>query len=592
MLVLCWWRMWGLLKGCAFGVVASVVFSILPAFGAEPSDKSSVEGVLQNTEQRLEANDKQKALDHSYLPAGVTGEGAPASDQGGDRFFLKKVRIVGAETLSSAALQACARSYVGRSVVLSELPKLSDCMTNLYTDAGYSLSRVIVPPQDVTGGVLTLQAIEGYVAAFEVEGDPAEQFPVAAYVQVLMQERPLRQKSLERQLMLLNDVPGLALEDTAFEEITELSGAFKLVLKVKTWRAWMHSEMDNRGSDAVGPVQSYQSVFLNSPFGRGASVGVSYSSIPDASDELNFGRVTVDVPLNVDGLVLSGFVSGSETRPSDERELDDTRYRSLKGGVSLTWAALRQRDLSVWLGTGLWASHKTYEDVTGRFVRDELRGVQVNGRFDFIDRFEGDNSLYVSLRQGLDVAGASREGDGNLSNDDGDGVFTKFYLDYARYQKLDENWSLKVDAALQLASDDLLSSEEFYIGGSRFGRGFESGVLSGDSGAGFGAELAYHREFDLAFINGATLFGFVDGAGILEDGDHDAEGAFVVSAGGGVRLFLDYNFTAEFEMAFALEDDYLADVDDHEFFFRLSRSVKLDELNLASFVKSTPFGRP
>ncbi len=179
MLVLCWLRLWGLLKGLAFGVVGSVVFCILPAFGAEPSDKPSIEGVLQNTEQRLEVDDKQRASDHSYLPAGVAGEGegAPAPDQGGDRFFLKQVRIVGAATLSSAALQACARSYVGRSVALSELPQLSDCMTNLYTDAGYSLSRVIVPPQDVTGGVLRLQAIEGYVAAFEVEGDPAWRFP-------------------------------------------------------------------------------------------------------------------------------------------------------------------------------------------------------------------------------------------------------------------------------------------------------------------------------------------------------------------------------------------------------------------------------
>ena len=584
-----WHKVWAL----SFSVFAGVLVSTPLVFAAGSSQADAVDGVIKNTEQHFLEKNRKATPQADYLPKGQRSDEASlsASDSDDPGFVLKNFIIVGAEHLSSQRLRSCGAGFRGRSLLVSDLVKIADCMTDVYVKAGFSLSRVVVPPQDITGGVVRFQAIEGYIAGFEIKGQGHERFPVASYLDVLLKERPLRQSHLERQLMLLNDLPGLMVEDTSLEEVGKLTGAFKLVVHVTTWRLWSQSEIDNRGTKAVGPLQTYQSVYLNSPFGHGGSLGFSYSSIPDSSDELNFARLSLDLPLNGEGLGLSGFVSASETRPGDERTSSNTRYRNLNGGLSLTYAWAREREFSAWFGAGVWASTKVNENDNGRFVRDELRGVHINGQFDFQDRFNGENSVFVTLRQGLDVGGASRAGDPLLSNSDGDGVFTKLYMDLVRYQSIDDHWSFKLDLAAQFSNRGLLSSEEFYIGGSRFGRGFESGALSGDSGFGAAFELAYYTPLDFAFLNGAKIYGFADVAGILEDGFAEQDGAIVASAGGGVRFFLDYDIKAEFELAFALEDDYLTDVDDHEFVFRLSRSVKLQDLSVNSYLNSLPLVR-
>ena len=573
----------------AFLIIGLLYGAVAPVF-AQSLFNDNVDGVLQNTNKKLDENTK-KSPSSDYLPGLKLDEDLAVPQEGLSQvadIYVSRVVFPGAHQFVAEDFRPCYSPLLKRKVSEAQLVALSLCVTHIYRAAGYSLSRAIVPPQDVAGGLLKIQVIEGYIGSYRVYGDDERRFPTARFLDVLTAERPLRQRTLERQLLLLSDVAGLAVEDTALEEKGALSGAFELSVYVKSSRFISTSELDNRGSDAIGPLQSYNSLYINSLFGRGASLGLSYSSVPDEGDALNFGRISLDVPLRWQGLYLSAFLAASETRPSDVREYDDTAYKSLLGEVMLNWAALRSQERSLYLGFGVFASTNVREDDDGRFVRDEIRGLTLTGTLLFKDRFSGQSSLYGSLRQGLDVAGASRAGDDLLSRADGDGVFTKLYLDYRRYQALDKHWSFQIDAAVQVASEGLLSSEEFYIGGYRFGRGFESGLIGGDSGFGTSLEIAYTKPLDWRLIKSAQLYGFIDAASIFDDGSAFANGIFLSSAGGGLRLELDYGFEAEVEVGFPIEKDILGFVDDSQVYFRLRRALHSNQFGLDALLENTP----
>jgi len=564
------------------------------AKGAGQAQSGHVNGVFQNTNKKLDLNKNDHNVD-GYQPPQLDGL-FPSSDglDGGDdandvTVLIRSIVIEGGTVFSKADFSACYGSIVGQSIVPQQLVDLSVCMTKIYTDAGYPLSRVVLPPQDIPNGLLRVQIIEGYISSFKIMGGDAARFNIAPFMNVMMQQRPLTQKLLERQLMLISDIPGIDLNDTALEETSELSGAYQLTLEIETSRYYSNGEIDNRGTDDIGPYQSFNSVFLYSLFGAGESIGLSYSSIPFESRELQFGRLSLDVPLDAYGLRFSASVSASSSRPSDFRKIFDTTYENLLFNSQLEWTIERERDFSLWGGIGVWVSRNEWENEFGRFVNDDMAGLSLTGRSIFNDKLGGENYILAELRQGFDVGGATRKGDAEASRVDGDGVFTKLTIDYIRQQSLNKEWSVKFDGSVQLANRGLLTGEEFYLGGYRFGRAFESGIIGGDSGLGASLELQYTREVDMPFLNGVQLYGFVDLGWIFKDGNDFIEDTLISSAGAGARFYFSYGLSAEVEVAFPLDDGGFEDVDDVEFFFKVSRNFALNELSVPAFLESTPF---
>ncbi len=58
--------------------------------------------------------------------------------------------------------------------------------------------------------------------------------------------------------------PGVRIADTALEEIGTASGHFRLIVSLKTWHVYTSFGVDNLGSSAVGPWQTYATAAFNS----------------------------------------------------------------------------------------------------------------------------------------------------------------------------------------------------------------------------------------------------------------------------------------------------------------------------------------
>lgn len=536
------------------------------------------QAIIQDSEKKLNDAKKSQKQPSGYLPPAGFDVPISAGPAEGPEIKISRVVVTGATVYSADEFLFCTEPITGRSVTEAELVGASSCITKIYQDAGYALSRAIIPPQDVPNGKLIIQVIEGYIGTYEFVGGDGARYGADKFADVIKQERPLTLKTLERQLMLISDIPGIAVEDTEIAERGSMSGHFQLIIKIKSWQLFSSSEYDNRGTEDVGPYQSYSSVFLNSLFGRGESIGFGFSSAVGALDELSLGQVSVDVPLDAYGLRLSAFMLASRTAPDDIRKIIDTRYKSQEFGGSLEWAYERSRERSIWFGAGFWFRSTQWETVFGDLVDEDMAGFSASLKLKQKDRFGAETYLEATFRQGLDVFDAARGGDTLRSRFDGDGVFSKLTVDYIREHNFAKHWSFRVDATVQLASSGLLSSEEFYLGGSRFGRAFESGALSGDSGGALSLELQYTREMDMRFLNAVQFYGFADAGQIFDDVNPVLEGAILSSAGVGARFYFDYGITGGVEVAFPLEDEGLTDADDQEFYFRIGRQMKLENL--------------
>jgi hemolysin activation/secretion protein len=124
------------------------------------------------------------------------------------RVRLKEVSIEGSAVLMEQAW-ALANRYVGREITAAEIFELARELTALYRNAGYILSQVIVPPQTLSDGRLSLRVVEGYIANVRIEGDTEVSGKLAELGDKIKASRPLKAGDLERYLLLANDLPGV-----------------------------------------------------------------------------------------------------------------------------------------------------------------------------------------------------------------------------------------------------------------------------------------------------------------------------------------------------------------------------------------------
>jgi hemolysin activation/secretion protein len=453
-------------------------------------------------------------------------------------FLLRRVSITGATAIPLDRLATAYQPYLGKKVSEADLIAMAAAVSDVYRAAGFHLSRAIIPPQDVADGRLRLQVIEGAITEVALKGEGAEQFGIRPMLDAVVAERPALLATLERKLLLINGRPGVHIDDTGLEEIGTASGHFRLIVYLKTWHVLTSFGVDNLGSSSVGPWQSYATAAFNSYLAPGDSLVLNLSTTPGDPRQLAFGRLSYEVPVGTDGARIGASGYYSEVWPGDFRHLvnDNTKTESFEVHGSIV--PLQSQRSSLTLTAGLGFSNVTENDFFGPVYADHIRNLSLTSDYRLQDGFGGNNYLTLNYRQGLDILGASHRDDDFLSRDGASGKFSALNFWFARYQTLSDAWSLKFASAGQWASGPLFTSQQFYLGGAAFGRGYGSAEISGDNGIAGSVELRFDQRLNWQYLGGFQLYGFVDSGAAWNDGFAISDGLSLTSAGGGVRFFL------------------------------------------------------
>jgi len=529
-----------------------------------------------DTRQTEKYFDDLQARRDPALPLNVPRVAAPVAGEAGKPLFvLRSVVLTGASALTETELVESYRPFVGKPVSQADLAAIASAISDRYRAAGYHLSRAIVPPQDIKNGRVRIQVIEGSITEVSLKGEGAEQFGIRPMLDPVLAEQPSRFATLERQLLLINGRAGVRIADSAIEEIGGPTGKFRLVLQMQVWHVYGFAGVDNLGSSTVGPWQSYATAAFNSYLTPGDTLAVNLSTTPGDVRELKFVRLSYDTPIGTDGARVGASALYSEVRPGDFRRQynDNTVTEGVELHASITPIQTQHASLVLTVAAGFLDA--TERSVFGTLYQDHVRTLTFTSDYHWDDQLSGDNYFTMSYRQGLDVFGAGSPVD--LSSRDGASPgFSVLNAWFTRYQSLTAGWSIKLAGAAQFASGPLFSSQQFYLGGFAFGRGYGSAEISGDNGVAGTFELRYDQALNWAYLNGYQLYGFVDAGLAWNDGYQPWDGIALTSAGAGVRFNFINDLHADLSVAFPLS--YRApdnDTRSARFLVSLSTALKL-----------------
>jgi hemolysin activation/secretion protein len=533
-----------------FGALAALIVSLTVPVRAQQANQPAFDP--RQTEKHFDdlgSGRAQPAKPPLRMPSLTRSE---VRADGKPQFVLHSVVLVGVAAMPREQLAATWRPYIGKKVSQADLAAIAQAIGELYRAAGFHLSRAIIPPQDIEDGRVRIQMIEGSITEVALRGDGAEQFGVRPMLDPILAEHPSRLATLERQLLLTNGRPGVRITDSAIEEIGGATGRFRLVVYVKTWHVYAWSGLDNLGAATVGPWQAYALGAFNSYLRPGDTLAVNLSTIANDPRQLGFGRISYDAPVGIDGARLGASALYSEARPGDERRLfnDATRTDAFEVHGSIVPVQSLRSALTLTAAAGF--SNVSESDLFGPIYRDHIRTVSLSSDYRLQDAFGGTNYATMTYRQGLDMLGASKFGDDFASRDGASPKFSLLDFYYTRYQALNESWSAKLSMASQTASGPLYSSQQFYLGGAAFGRGYGAAEISGDNALAGSFELRFDQRPNFRYLAGYQFYAFVDAGAVWNDGFRLGDGFALTSAGGGVRLFFLDDLQADIGVAFPL----------------------------------------
>lgn len=478
-------------------------------------------------------------------------------------FTLAGLDIEGGTVYAPDELAPLYADRVGATVSLADVFAVAAAIEAQYRADGYFLTRVVVPAQRIEGGRVRLTVVEGFIKSVAVIGDAggARDLVEAMAAKVTEGTGPTRLETVERQLLLINDLPGLTARST-LSPVAGERGASQLTIEVLHKAIDGFAAVDNRSSKFVGPWGVTLGAGLNSltPLAERVEL-VLYSTA--MRSEQQFAQLAAESTLNEDGLRLRAYASFARGEPGESLDILDIETEAVRFGAALSYPILRGRRLSL---TGTVAfdyleEHDTTLDAP--LADDQLRVLRGTVDGELRDSWAGVSRASLGLHQGLDIFGATDDSERFPSRQGADGSFTKVTLELSRLQHLfaidTMSVDLSVSAAGQMADGSLLADEEFRLGGYRFGRGFAPGELAGDDGLAGSAELQLTGVIDEATDQGRfnlpfQLYTFYDAGKVWNRGYTETDAA-LTSAGLGVRLFIAGVAQAEIELAKPLTRD-------------------------------------
>jgi hemolysin activation/secretion protein len=506
-------------------------------------------GALAQTSSGIVAPDRP---DQNAAPR--TAAGMPSTPRGLDAsalrarnptkpfapFTLTAVTIDGA-SLPRGDLASAWAPFIGKPMDLATLDRLVDAVGDRYARSDVALYTVLVPEQDFAGGVVKLQAVEGYLQGARLDGvsNRKRSALVGRYLAPLLKERPLSKASLQRKVSLIRDMPGLY-PQLSFERGDKV-GAVQLVITARPRLAQFGFGVDNQGTALLGQTQAQAELYLNSLLVGGDQLHGTIAT-PVGPNLFNYFALSYAAPINANGTTLQASAGYLQTRPSEI----PLRGRAVSLGLQVSHPIVRGFRNTVYLTAGIDGVNSDNALLGQTFTHENVRTGRIGAAW---SRTTNPNVLTLSgtLSVGLPGLGA-REFDPGLSQMN----FTKLNIKAAYSQLIGRDFILRLDSFYQLSRDRLPISEQLALGGEEFGRAYEAAIISGDRGAAGSAEIAWRPTHGLPpDFKGSEAFAFADAGEATSLGrfglpDHTAR---IASVGGGVRADIKSHVVVQVEAA-------------------------------------------
>jgi hemolysin activation/secretion protein len=461
-------------------------------------------------------------------------QAAPAKGQTPVKFAVQAFDIGGENPLGDGAQDAL-KPYLGEHAGLDGLVAAADALEGALAAAGYAFHRVSLPPQSLTGGRVKLQIVNFKVGKIEVKGQQHfSEENIRDSLPGLQSGQTPEPLTLALQLRAANEHPNKKVQ-TSFKE-SETPATVDVDLKVQDSRPWTaYTSLANTGSSQTGSTRITLGATHANLWDRDHALTLTYTTAPGRYDQVKQLGVNYAVPVYSESAKVSVLYSKSTVNSGRVADLFDVAGQGVVKGLRID-KKLPSPDTAYNHGLQFSLDDKFFNnDVTFAGVpivpdvRSRPWGLRYDGEYKTQAAQFGFHVDYLrntaAGRLNDDASYAASRGG---ARSDWESAKYGASLNY----NLEDGWLLRGLLEGQWAHDPLIGGEQISAGGESRGRGYDAGVIAGDSGHYYSLEL-----WAPPFEGGWRLLGFVDGGQMsVEDpvaGQNSKES--IASAGAGLR---------------------------------------------------------
>jgi hemolysin activation/secretion protein len=427
--------------------------------------------------------------DANVLPPSEAPRAAAGTD--GPTLMVKGFALTGNTIFTTEELLALVQPWVGKQAGTDQLLDAAEAIKNRYKDAGFFLTQVLVPAQEVPNGVVTLRVVEARIGETRADVTTQRVSPgiVDGYMKLLPKGAAVTEQNVERPLLLLNDLPGVKVTSVLRPgaETGEADLLVKMVDEGHTFGGAGY--IDNAGNESTGEVRIGADLVANGLLGLGEAWTVG--GLASEHNGVDLIRAGVTAPVGPYGTkATTSFTFLHYNVLGKEFKSLGADGDALVGSLMIQHPVIRSRNVNLFVVGG--GDLKSVDDRTsaGQFggkIHDKR--ILMIGHFgvtgDFRDeRFGGSlNSFTLTLNAGDNKIKTATELTNDLFEGVGhrtSGVFEHLDGDYQRLQAITETTSVLLSMRGQFAFQNLDTSEKSSLGGPRGVRAFAVGDGVGD----------------------------------------------------------------------------------------------------------------
>lgn len=417
-----------------------------------------------------------------------------------ETFVLSGIELEGSTVFTTEDFAELFAQYTNRPITFDELLQLRSAVTQQYVDDGFITSGAFIPPQTLTGGVVTVQVIEGEIEEIEVVGTQRLNPNYIRSRLGLAAQPPINADKLLAGLQRLQIDPLIG---TVSADLQAGVRPGTSILRVEVTEAdsfEVSVSFNNSRSPNIGSLSREIDLVEGNLFGIGDRINLTYTN----TDGRNTLDAIYDIPLSPYNTRLRLQAGIGESRvigePFDLLEISsDTFQYGIGVNQPLIETPTEELSLNLFL---LHRENQTSLGLTdigpfplspGSDRNGETRTTTLQFSQQWTKRSQ--QQVFAARSQfnlGLDILNASRSE--NAVDNPGTAPDSQFFSwrgqgQWVRLLGKDSLFFLRSD--LQLASDSLLSSEQFAIGGQQTVRGYRQDAILRDNGALISAEARF-----------------------------------------------------------------------------------------------------
>lgn len=466
-------------------------------------------------------------------PAVQRGNDPPAPDasgmqtqrsnaDAGPKVLVKGFVIRGNTSIATPVLMAVLKPFENRELTIGEIADAAAAVQDRYRSADFFVAQAFVPSQDISGGSVEIRVLEGVIGEAKgvlVPGARVSQQRVDQYLTLLPKGTVITDKSVERPLLLLNDLPGTKIHSVLKPGAEMGSADLQVDVGPDDRNAFGGSVyVDNFGSRSTGEVRIGVDLEGRGLLGLGELLS---ATVFRAGNLTTVGRVGATLPVGPLGTKLSVGLTGLNYKLGGAFAASGGKGDASVATVLVQHPFIRSRNTNLLLLLGV--DYKRVSDIqsTGSAANDrKITLARLGASGDYRDDVGGGalNSYSISLFGGTNKFSTLDNKNADIARGDNTaGTFTKIQFEYQRLQSLASILSSADSLYLALRgqvalSKNLDSTEKASLGGPHNVRAYSGSTFPSDDTTIFTAELRHRLLGDgfKPFGGNVVLTGFFD----------------------------------------------------------------------------------